>query len=149
MVHFFTYWRIHELQEGGDMGEMLSRVSILKKGGAYIILWGAANIAALALYALPAVRLHCSHHHWCKLQACRVACRKENTREKCSPGRCKSRNLERHSNRNYGALSYGSLSDSNGYATVIPERPQSEQDTSPSDWPVFWFKVESPRQKSQ
>jgi len=32
---------------------------------------------------------------------------------------------------------------------VLPERPQSEQDTSPSDWPVFWFRLESPKQKSQ
>lgn len=32
---------------------------------------------------------------------------------------------------------------------AIPERPQSEQDTSSSDRPVFWFILESPRQKSQ
>ncbi len=30
-----------------------------------------------------------------------------------------------------------------------PERPQSEQDTSSSDWPVLWLVLESPRQKSQ
>jgi len=32
---------------------------------------------------------------------------------------------------------------------ILPERPQSEQDTSSSDWPVFWFRLESPKQKSQ
>lgn len=30
-----------------------------------------------------------------------------------------------------------------------PERPQSEQDTSSSDWPVLWLVLESPKQKSQ
>lgn len=32
---------------------------------------------------------------------------------------------------------------------TAPERPQSEQDTSSSDWPVLWLVLESPKQKSQ
>lgn len=35
------------------------------------------------------------------------------------------------------------------HSNNIPERPQSEQDTSSSDWPVLWLVLESPRQKSQ
>lgn len=40
----------------------------------HIILWGSTHVAALALYALPAVRLHSSHHYGSELQTGRVAC---------------------------------------------------------------------------
>lgn len=36
-----------------------------------------------------------------------------------------------------------------GVGDNAPERPQSEQDTSSSDWPVLWLVLESPKQKSQ
>jgi hypothetical protein len=36
-----------------------------------------------------------------------------------------------------------------GQVVALPERPQSEQDTSSSDCPVFLFSWASPRQKSQ
>ena len=36
-----------------------------------------------------------------------------------------------------------------GWVVALPERPQSEQDTSSSDCPVFLFSWASPRQKSQ
>lgn len=40
----------------------------------HIVLWGAAHVAALALYALPAVRLHSGHHYRSELQAGGVPC---------------------------------------------------------------------------
>lgn len=36
-----------------------------------------------------------------------------------------------------------------GWVAALPERPQSEHDTSSSDCPVFLFSWASPRQKSQ
>lgn len=55
---------------------------------AHVVLWGSTNVAALALDALPAVGLHCSHHHWCELQACWMACREKRKCEKCINHNC-------------------------------------------------------------
>lgn len=38
----------------------------------HVILGGATDVAALALDALPAVSLHCCHHHGGELQARRM-----------------------------------------------------------------------------
>lgn len=48
-------------------------------------------------------------------------------------------------------LGLGRLSSFSLHSTAAnaPERPQSEQDTSSSDWPVLWLVLESPKQKSQ
>ena len=43
-------------------------------GDTHIVLGGAADVAALALDALPAVGLHGRHHHRGELQARRVPC---------------------------------------------------------------------------
>lgn len=40
----------------------------------YIVLWGAADAAGLALYALPLVRPHRLHHVVSELQTCGVTC---------------------------------------------------------------------------
>ena len=40
----------------------------------HVILRGATDVAALALDALPAVGLHCCHHHGGELQARRMPC---------------------------------------------------------------------------
>lgn len=40
----------------------------------HVILGGATDVAAFALDALPAVGLHCCHHHWGELQARRMPC---------------------------------------------------------------------------
>lgn len=44
------------------------------RGWTHIILRGATHVAALALYALPPVRLHSRHHYRGELQAGGVAC---------------------------------------------------------------------------
>lgn len=43
-------------------------------GDTHVILGGATDVAALALDALPAVGLHCCHHHGSELEAGRMPC---------------------------------------------------------------------------
>lgn len=95
----------------------------------HVVLWGSAHVAALALYALPAVRLHRRHHDGRELQTGWVACAQ--------------------TGRFSGATKICNLSFLTGRRGHAPERPQSEQDTSSSDWPVLWLVLESPKQKSQ
>lgn len=40
----------------------------------HVILGSATDVAAFTLDALPAVGLHCCHHHGCELQARRMPC---------------------------------------------------------------------------
>lgn len=58
--------------------------NVEETANAHVVLWGAANVATLALDALPAVRLHGGHHHWCELQTCWVACSKETSKTNIS-----------------------------------------------------------------
>lgn len=47
-------------------------ITVVTKQKLIVILGGAAHVAALALDALPSVRLHCRHHDRSELQARRV-----------------------------------------------------------------------------
>lgn len=55
-------------------------VCLKHKNKTHVILWRATDIAAFALDALPAVGLHCGHHHRCELQTCWVAYGRERRR---------------------------------------------------------------------
>lgn len=52
---------------------VISSITVIAKQKLIVVLRGAAHVAALALDALPVVRLHGSHHHRSELQAGGVA----------------------------------------------------------------------------
>ena len=118
-------------------------------GGTHVVLGGAAEVAALALDALPAVGLHRCHHHGDELEAGRVPCGGERAgqgAEDCGAARGPGEG----SHQDAGEPRALRVWVPPGAALAqIPERPQSEQDTSSSGCPVFLLILESPRQKSQ
>lgn len=118
-------------------------------GDTHVILGGAADVAALALNALPAVGLHCCHHHGGELEAGRMPCGGERANQGAE-GWGAVRGPSYDSHWDAGEPRALRVWVSAGAALAqIPERPQSEQDTSSSGCPVFLLILESPRQKSQ
>lgn len=142
-------------------------------GGTHIILGGAADIAALALNALPAVRLDSRHHHGGELQAGGVPWEAGRTQVKAGEGR-KAAHATTGLGKNSTAGKKTTFSPAptripgfSGQAKTLgiflampavermlfppplPDRPQSEHETNSSGCPVFLLILESPRQKSQ
>lgn len=62
----FRHWGIETVH-------VIASIAVVTKQKLIVILRGAAHVAAFALYALPAVRLHSSHHYRSELQAGGVA----------------------------------------------------------------------------
>lgn len=52
---------------------VIASITVITEEKLIVILGGAAHVTALALYALPAVRLYSSHHYGSELQAGWVA----------------------------------------------------------------------------
>lgn len=110
----------------------------------HVILGGATDVAAFALDALPAVGLHCCHHHWGELQARRMPCGGREVKQELEMGGSEVTWTMTSENLWGPGCWLGQPSP-----VEVPERPQSEQDTSSSGCPVFLLIFESPRQKSQ
>lgn len=56
----------------GETVHVVAAVAVIAEQQLVVILGGAADVATLALDALPAVGLHCCHHHGGELQARRM-----------------------------------------------------------------------------
>lgn len=56
----------------GETIHVVATIAVITEEQLVVVLRGAADVAALALDALPAVGLHCCHHHRGELEAGRM-----------------------------------------------------------------------------
>lgn len=56
----------------GETIHVVATIAVITEEQLVVVLRGAADVAALALDALPAVGLHCCHHHRRELEAGRM-----------------------------------------------------------------------------